>query len=311
MELLAGSVMVLGWLNLSNDGYDAETGVDANKSESVVNLTKNKEGVLALAWALLAAGVGVLVHALSSTSNGTICLALLAAAISCGWAYQCPPLRLSYRGLGEALCFASFGPLATTAFGLALSNGGALPAGACVAASVLVGWTTTAILFCSHFHQRSGDVASGKRSPVVRFGKRGMNRILRRAVVGFYAAVLGFFACGLLSVEHLLAYPLSVIPAVRLIRFVDGRVDGEDGELKMAKFRAIDWHYGRRRRWYSVSRTRSSEDHVDHRHYVPPSRVVPGRACEATGCGGSMIEQLNNSTTDNLCVIRVFFSSFC
>lgn len=29
---------------------------------------------------------------------------------------QCPPFRLSYRGLGEPLCFAAFGPLATTAF---------------------------------------------------------------------------------------------------------------------------------------------------------------------------------------------------
>ena len=157
-------------------------------------------------------------------------------------AAACLPLRLSYRGLGELLCFVAFGPLATTAFALAFGGAAALPAGACAAAAVLVGWTTTAILFCSHLHQRRGDLASGKRSPVVRFGKRGMSRILRRGVVGFYAAVLGFFACGLLSVEHVLAYPLTLIPAVRLLRFVDGRVDGEDGELRAAKFRAIDWH---------------------------------------------------------------------
>lgn len=29
---------------------------------------------------------------------------------------QCPPFRLSYHGLGEPLCFAAFGPFATTAF---------------------------------------------------------------------------------------------------------------------------------------------------------------------------------------------------
>lgn len=29
---------------------------------------------------------------------------------------QCPPFRLSYQGLGEPLCFAAFGPFATTAF---------------------------------------------------------------------------------------------------------------------------------------------------------------------------------------------------
>lgn len=30
--------------------------------------------------------------------------------------FQCPPFRLSYQGLGEPLCFAAFGPFATTAF---------------------------------------------------------------------------------------------------------------------------------------------------------------------------------------------------
>lgn len=32
---------------------------------------------------------------------------------------QGPPFRLSYRGLGEPLCFLAFGPLATSAFYLA------------------------------------------------------------------------------------------------------------------------------------------------------------------------------------------------
>jgi 1,4-dihydroxy-2-naphthoate octaprenyltransferase len=38
------------------------------------------------------------------------------------------------------------------------------------AASVLVGLTTTGILFCSHFHQIEGDLSAGKQSPLVRLG---------------------------------------------------------------------------------------------------------------------------------------------
>lgn len=41
---------------------------------------------------------------------------MLGAAIAMGYLYQGPPFRLSYKGLGEPLCFAAFGPLATTAF---------------------------------------------------------------------------------------------------------------------------------------------------------------------------------------------------
>ncbi|PKI63354.1 hypothetical protein CRG98_016242 [Punica granatum] len=36
--LLASSVLIITWLNLSNDVYDFDTGADKNKKESVVNL---------------------------------------------------------------------------------------------------------------------------------------------------------------------------------------------------------------------------------------------------------------------------------
>ena len=38
---------------------------------------------------------------------------MLGVAVLCGQAYQGPPFRMSYKGLGEPLCFAAFGPLAT------------------------------------------------------------------------------------------------------------------------------------------------------------------------------------------------------
>lgn len=93
--------------------------------------------------------------------------------------------RFSYKGLGEPLCFWAFGPLATTAFYLACSatSPTAAPAGAAVGGSLLagvsdlvlllsvvVGITTTVILFCSHWHQIQGDIAAGKMSPLVRWG---------------------------------------------------------------------------------------------------------------------------------------------
>lgn len=82
--------------------------------------------------------------------------------------------RLSYKGLGEPLCFVAFGPLSTTAFYLAqhYRSVGKLAAitQPVVFASIAVGITTAIILFCSHFHQIEGDRAAGKISPLVRLG---------------------------------------------------------------------------------------------------------------------------------------------
>lgn len=49
------------------------------------------------------------------------------------------------------------------------------------AASIVIGLTTASILFCSHFHQMSGDKAAGKMSPIVRLGStsRGLQVIFQ------------------------------------------------------------------------------------------------------------------------------------
>jgi 1,4-dihydroxy-2-naphthoate octaprenyltransferase len=126
--------------------------------------------------------------------------------------------RLSYKGLGEPLCFVAFGPLATTAFYLACSAHGSsqaaaagslpglglvqqllLPGTSSLVAllSGIVGITTTVILFCSHWHQIQGDIAAGKRSPLVRLGTHRACKVCvggggeERVVLVFVAACCG------------------------------------------------------------------------------------------------------------------------
>ncbi|MFN6272643.1 MAG: 2-carboxy-1,4-naphthoquinone phytyltransferase, partial [Microcystis sp.] len=39
---ILSAILILAWLNLSNDVFDADTGIDVNKAHSIVNLTGNK-----------------------------------------------------------------------------------------------------------------------------------------------------------------------------------------------------------------------------------------------------------------------------
>ncbi|XP_057977834.1 2-carboxy-1,4-naphthoquinone phytyltransferase, chloroplastic isoform X1 [Malania oleifera] len=191
--LLASSVLIITWLNLSNDVYDYDTGADKNKKESVVNMVGSRTTTLAAAYVLLVLGSFGL--AWVSMEAGSIhSLLLLASAITCGYMYQCPPFRLSYQGLGEPLCFAAFGPFATTAFYLLQSSLGkenCLPLTPTVfSASLLVGFTTALILFCSHFHQIEGDRDVGKMSPLVRLGTEAGSRVVSVAIITLYSLLV-------------------------------------------------------------------------------------------------------------------------
>jgi 1,4-dihydroxy-2-naphthoate octaprenyltransferase len=217
---LLAAVLLLAWENLANDVFDADTGVDTHgKPHSVVNLTGRRDRVSLLANGALL--VGLLLMALVALRSSPAVLALVLACCGIGYAYQGPPLRLGYRGLGEPLCWVAFGPLATAAALLALAPAGegAVPWRAALELGSGPALATTLVLFCSHFHQVEEDAAHGKRSPVVRFGTGPAARL----IPWFVAAALAFEWAPVLVRQWPLTALLSGIglpPAQALIRLL-------------------------------------------------------------------------------------------
>ena len=218
---LVAAVLLLAWENLANDVFDADTGVDAQgKPHSLVNLTGRRDRVAWLANGALLLGLALM--ALVALHSSGAVLALVLACCGIGYAYQGPPLRLGYRGLGEPLCWLAFGPLATAAGLLALApadGAAAVPWRAAVELGGGPALATTLVLFCSHFHQVEEDAAHGKRSPVVRLGTA-------RA-----AALVPWFVAGALAFEWApvlvghwpptaLLGAVGLPPAQRLIRLL-------------------------------------------------------------------------------------------
>ncbi|KAL8234607.1 hypothetical protein R6Q59_020707 [Mikania micrantha] len=242
--LLSSSVLIITWLNLSNDVYDFDTGADVNKKESVVNMIGSRSGTLMAALLLLGVGSMGLVWASMEAGNVRSML-LLASAITCGYIYQCPPFRLSYWGLGEPLCFAAFGPFATTAFYLLQGSSTRvemLPINVTIlSASVLVGITTSLILFCSHFHQIKGDKAVGKLSPLVRIGTETGSNVVKIAVISLYSLLFLFGICKALPITSNFLCALTVPMGKLVINFVS---DNHQDKTKvfMAKYFCVRLH---------------------------------------------------------------------
>ena len=235
---LVAAVLLLAWENLANDVFDADTGVDAQgKPHSLVNLTGRRDRVATLANAALLLGLALM--AVVALRSSPLVLALVLACCGIGYAYQGPPLRLGYRGLGEPLCWLAFGPLATAAGLLALGPQGQLlvPWRAALAVGSGPALATTLVLFCSHFHQVEEDAAHGKRSPVVRLGTAPA------------AALVPWFIAGALALEWapvlLGHWPLTALlgaiglpPAQRLIRLLRDHHDQPE-RITGSKFLAL------------------------------------------------------------------------
>lgn len=244
--LCVAATAVIGWLNLSNDVFDAATGVDrSNKPESVVNLLggdrRAAQLVFAAATALLLGGAGLLFWLLQTAGN-PLAPKMLYAAIAMGYVYQGPPFRWSYLGLGEPLCFAAFGPLATCAFyfaqvppALAVFNK------QIVALSCLVGLTTTVILFTAHFHQIEGDRAHGKMSPLVRLGTKRGTEVLKFAVGLAYISTLVLSLTGSLPFPCFTSVIVAYGMAGEMVKLAEANLMNPDG-LKRLKFLATRWH---------------------------------------------------------------------
>ena len=237
LTFLMAAILILAWENLSNDVFDSETGIDTNKHHSLVALTRNKTLIFALGNLFLLLGIGGLV-AISLQQRDPTVLGLILICCALGYAYQGPPFRLGYQGLGEILCFFSFGPLGV---GAAYYSQTQTWSSSSQLAGIIIGMTTTLVLFCSHFHQVQDDIAAGKQSPIVRLGtKRGAQLIPWLCGIAFTVLGLGI-VLGIFPLWTGLMF-LSVLSARRLINHVN-RFHDQPQNVSNAKFYAIGFHF--------------------------------------------------------------------
>ncbi|WP_265263316.1 2-carboxy-1,4-naphthoquinone phytyltransferase [Spirulina subsalsa] len=234
---LVSAIAVIAWINLSNDVFDSETGIDQNKAHSVVNLTGNKALVFWLSNACLLVGIGG-IGAIAYFQQDWRVLGAIALACALGYTYQGPPFRLGYQGLGELICLITFGPLTFLAVCYSQASP---PSPTLWGASLFVGISTAIILFCSHFHQVEDDLAAGKRSPIVRLGTAKGSTVLAVSTVSLYILTPLFILCGYFSPWTLLLF-LTVPVAYELVNHV-GQYHNQPDKVRNCKFIAVKLHF--------------------------------------------------------------------
>ncbi|HEY9647874.1 MAG TPA: 2-carboxy-1,4-naphthoquinone phytyltransferase [Chroococcidiopsis sp.] len=237
LTFLVSAVLILAWENLSNDVFDSETGIDENKHHSLVNLTGNKSMIFWLGNLCLALGVGG-IGAIAFGQRDFTVVGLILLCCGLGYIYQGPPFRLGYKGLGEILCFFSFGPLGVSAAYYSQTQTWSTTA---LIASIVLGVTTSLILFCSHFHQVDDDQKAGKRSPIVRLGTQRGAQLLPWACGSVFAITVILVSLQLLPMWALLAL-ISIPSAYKLCQHVLTHHDQPE-RVSNSKFYAVGFHF--------------------------------------------------------------------
>jgi 2-carboxy-1,4-naphthoquinone phytyltransferase len=234
---LLSAIAIIAWLNISNDVFDSDTGIDINKAESVVNLTGNRNLMFWLANMFLLCGIlGIIAISWWQQDSTVIAIVLLACFL--GYTYQGPPFRLGYQGLGEIICLICFGPLALSAAYYSQTQSWSI---ANLAVSSIIGISTSLILFCSHFHQVKDDLAAGKRSPIVRMGTELGAKVLTWSTVSIYALTSIGVITGLFPIATLLVF-LSLPLAIKLTNFV-GEYYNKPDKVRTCKYIAVRLHF--------------------------------------------------------------------
>ncbi|MDJ0576793.1 MAG: 2-carboxy-1,4-naphthoquinone phytyltransferase [Xenococcaceae cyanobacterium MO_234.B1] len=236
LTFLASAILIIAWLNISNDVFDADTGIDVNKAHSVVNLTGNKSLMFGISNLCLVMGCAGIVLICWWQQDWTV-LGLVLLCCALGYTYQGPPFRLGYLGLGEFICFFAFGPGAVSAAYYSQTQSFSVQ---CLGISVIIGISTSIILFCSHFHQVEDDLAAGKRSPIVRLGTARGAIVLTGLTLSIYLVTILLVMIGYLPLKALLifiSFPFAYQLVERVMKYHD-----QPQQVSNSKFIAVNFY---------------------------------------------------------------------
>lgn len=215
---LAAALLIQIGTNLANDVFDHRSGADGAARLGPTRVTaaglltpRQVLGAMAATFGLAA----VLGLALAWIAGWPV-LAIGVVSILAGIGYTAGPWPLGYHGLGDVFVLAFFGFVAVG--GTAFVEMGSVPGLAGIAA-IPVGAIATAVLVVNNVRDRDTDAAAGKRTLVVRLGRRfGVVEYAVLLGVAFVVPV-GLALAGVVSRWVLL--PLVTAPeAIRLVRLL-------------------------------------------------------------------------------------------
>ncbi len=190
--ILTSLVAIQAGANLLKGYYEAQDRTVAPSSPgswvgfdsgAAVGLAKEPRTVLRVAWVFLGVGVAAGL-VLVGLTRSLLLLVFGVAGFVLAWSYSSPPLKLSYRGIGELSTFLAFGPIMTVGATLAFGTAGIT---ASFLASLVLGFLAAAISFSRYFPNEEEDRAKGKRTPVTLLGRRRATSLL---VVLWWAPLL-------------------------------------------------------------------------------------------------------------------------
>lgn len=215
---LGGALCLQIGSNLANDVYDHEKGADTAERQGPLRVVA--AGLVSprrmLAAMSVVFGLAALFGVYLTWAAGPVIVVIGLFSIASAILYTGGPYPLGYHGLGDLFVLVFFGFVAVC--GTAFVNLGHVPLQA-VLLSVPVGALATAILVVNNVRDVETDEKSGKRTLVVRLGRRGGVVEYALLLGAAYASVVLSFLLGHFSLWVLL--PLLTLPlAYRLFRSV-------------------------------------------------------------------------------------------
>lgn len=215
--------------NASGEIFDFDSGTDlAVEDEDRSPFSGGKrvlvDGLLSRrqTWAVAGAGyaVGLASGVLIVTVREPRVLWLGLVGMACAYFYHAPPLKLSYRGLGELAVAFCYGPM--IAAGTYLVQRGTVQ-GPVLPVSVLLGILIAAFLWINQLPDYRADVGAGKMNLVARMGRRTAARVFPLLIAAPLLVLalmpMAGYPAGILAG---LAAVATGVPAARLTwRFAD------------------------------------------------------------------------------------------
>jgi 1,4-dihydroxy-2-naphthoate octaprenyltransferase len=215
--LLAALLIQIG-TNFANDVFDFRRGADTAERLGPLRVTQG--GLVTpqqvLVATFVAFGLALLIGMYLVVIGGWPILAIGVVCLLSGLLYTGGPWPFGYHGLGDLVCFLTFGVLAVlgTAYLQTLSitplDGWA---------SIPVGCLVTAILIVNNLRDMDTDRRVGKRTLAVILGRTGTRLEYALCVAVAYAVAIGLGVTGMVGLWWWL--PLLSLPlAIWLVRYV-------------------------------------------------------------------------------------------